>query len=170
MCEAIYTRTTEVPFCSKHLWHGWISFCFSTEIWWKNANKTHHAAVILCSMKSPELTLPRNRISDFPAAKLGTSLEIVMSEPWLSFCDDRWTVCSSSSKKKKKTPRGNHFTCPPEIIRKIISASLAPIQAYLSFEGLLKPLNIGCRGLKRNVLAQFAGSTIVKFIFTPTLY
>ena len=59
---------------------GGTSFCFSTGIWCKNSNAIHLAAIIATSIESVELPLPRNIIHALPVAKMGTSLEMVMSK------------------------------------------------------------------------------------------
>ena len=69
------------------------------------------------------------------------------------------TVCHSSSKRNSFQKIISLVYLKP--FKKIISASSASVQAYLSFEGLSKSLNIVGKGLKRKVLAKFENPIII---------
>ncbi len=150
---------------AKHLEHGGIFFCSFCGIWWRNVKTFHLASIISVSLSSVWLYFPTYRISDFPVAKTGISLDMQTSaENWF-FGEGKCSVSPSSNKRRsfQLINSADHL----KSFKNMTSELSDPTHAYLSFAVLLNALNIFCNGLNMNDLAQLAGPQMIMLLNFP---
>ena len=138
--------------CEKHFPQGNVFFWFSGAITEWKVNTLHRDFMISFSNLPGRLYFPRKVISHLEVANTAVSLSILIShEKWfLGAGSLTWPPSSSNSRLFHSINSGDHL----KSFKKIISASSAPTQAYISESGFAKVLNIDSSGFSRNVLPQ----------------